>query len=108
MIMTWSSTATGAYWPCLRISTRRSPRVSLACVALSRSEPNWAKACQLAVLGEVEPQRPAIFFMAGICAAPPTRETEMPAFTAGRTPELKRSASRKIWPSVIEMTLVGM
>jgi len=27
---------------------------------------------------------------------------------AGRTPELKRSVSRKIWPSVIEMTLVGM
>ena len=27
---------------------------------------------------------------------------------AGRELELKRSASRKIWPSVIEMTLVGM
>ena len=27
---------------------------------------------------------------------------------AGRTPLLKRSDSRKIWPSVIEMTLVGM
>ena len=27
---------------------------------------------------------------------------------AGRTPWLNRSVSRKIWPSVIEMTLVGM
>jgi hypothetical protein len=27
---------------------------------------------------------------------------------AGRTPERNRSDSRKIWPSVIEMTLVGM
>ncbi len=27
---------------------------------------------------------------------------------AGRTPELKRSVSRKIWPSVMEMTFVGM
>ncbi len=27
---------------------------------------------------------------------------------AGRTPELNRSVSRKICPSVIEMTLVGM
>jgi hypothetical protein len=27
---------------------------------------------------------------------------------AGRTPERNRSASRKIWPSVIEMTLVGI
>ncbi len=43
-----------------------------------------------------------------ICAAPPTRDTEMPTFTAGRTPALKRSGSRKIWPSVIEITFVGM
>jgi hypothetical protein len=32
----------------------------------------------------------------------------MPTLTAGRTPEKKRSDSRKIWPSVIEMTFVGM
>ena len=32
----------------------------------------------------------------------------MPTLIAGRTPELNRSDSRKIWPSVIEMTLVGM
>ncbi len=32
----------------------------------------------------------------------------MPASTAGRTLEKKRSVVRKIWPSVIEMTLVGM
>src|SRR5439155_867133 len=30
--------------------------------------------------------RPAIWRMALICAAPPTRETESPTFTAGRTP----------------------
>ena len=41
-------------------------------------------------------------------AAPPTRETEIPTLIAGRTPEWKRSVSRKIWPSVMEMTLVGM
>src|SRR5581483_5123421 len=46
--------------------------------------------------------------MALICAEPPTRETELPTLIAGRTPWLKRSDSRKIWPSVIEMTLVGM
>ena len=27
---------------------------------------------------------------------------------AGRTPELNRSDSKKHWPSVMEMTLVGM
>jgi hypothetical protein len=42
------------------------------------------------------------------CAEPPTRDTEMPTLMAGRTPEKKRFGSRKIWPSVIEITLVGM
>ena len=32
----------------------------------------------------------------------------MPTFTAGRTPAKKRSGWRKIWPSVIEITFVGM
>ena len=45
--------------------------------------------------------------MMSVWAAPPTRDTEMPAFMAGRMPALNRSVSRKIWPSVIEMTLVG-
>jgi hypothetical protein len=42
-----------------------------------------------------------------VCAAPPTRDTEIPALMAGRIPALNRSVSRKIWPSVIEITLVG-
>jgi len=46
--------------------------------------------------------------MALVWAAEATRETEMPMFSAGRWPALKRSVSRKIWPSVIEITLVGM
>ena len=45
--------------------------------------------------------------MMSVCAAPPTRDTEMPAFIAGRMPALNRSVSRKICPSVIEITLVG-
>ena len=32
----------------------------------------------------------------------------MPTLIAGRMPLLNRLLSRKIWPSVIEMTLVGM
>ncbi len=50
---------------------------------------------------------PDSFLMILVWAAPPTRDTEIPAFTAGRIPELNRSVSRKIWPSVIEITLVG-
>ena len=53
-------------------------------------------------------RRPATAFMAFVCAEPPTRETELPTLMAGRMPELKRSLSRKICPSVMEMTLVGM
>jgi hypothetical protein len=51
---------------------------------------------------------PDSFEISLVCAAPPTRDTEMPAFMAGRMPALNRSPSRKIWPSVMEMTLVGM
>ena len=40
----------------------------------------------LAVLREFALQRPATCFMARICAAEPTRLTEMPTFMAGRTP----------------------
>jgi hypothetical protein len=43
-----------------------------------------------------------------ICADPPTRDTELPTLIAGRTPWWNRSLSRKICPSVIEMTFVGM
>ena len=51
---------------------------------------------------------PATFFIGPIWALPPTRETEMPTLIAGRTPELKSADSRKICPSVIEITFVGM
>ena len=42
---------------------------------------------QIAVLGEVELQLAATFFIAFVCALPPTRETEMPTLIAGLTPE---------------------
>ena len=42
-----------------------------------------------------------------VWADEPTRDTEMPALMAGRMPLLNRLVSRKIWPSVIEITLVG-
>ena len=67
-----------------------------------------SKCGKLAELRQSSRSEPATCRMALICALPPTRETEIPTFTAGRTPELKRSLSRNIWPSVIEMTFVGM
>ena len=77
----------GMNWPCFKSSTMRSPRVNCACVVLSRSEPNCAKAASARYCASSRRSMPATFFMAPICAAPPTRLTEMPAFTAGRWPE---------------------
>jgi hypothetical protein len=60
-------------------------RVSWSRVALSRSA-ELGERRQLAVLGEVDPQLPGDLRIALICAAPPARETLMPAFTAGAGP----------------------
>ena len=51
---------------------------------------------------------PETCFMALTWAALPTRLTELPTLMAGRMPELNRSVSKKTWPSVMEITLVGM
>jgi len=77
-------------------------------VAGSSSEPNWAKASSSRYCERSSLRLPATLFIALVRAEPPTRETEMPTLIAGRTPEWKSSASRKIWPSVIEITFVGM
>ena len=52
--------------------------------------------------------RPATCFIALICAADPTRLTDRPTLIAGRMPRKNSSVSRKIWPSVIDMTFVGI
>src|SRR5690606_41983238 len=51
---------------------------------------------------------PDTFFIDLIWALPPTRDTEIPTLIAGRTPELNKSPSKKICPSVMEITLVGI
>ena len=77
-------------------------------MSASRSEPNWANASSSRYCESSSRSLPATFRIGVVCAEPPTRDTEMPTLMAGRTPERNRSASRKIWPSVIEMTFVGM
>jgi hypothetical protein len=74
----------------------------------SRSEPNAAKASSSRYCDRSSRSEPATVFIALICASPPTRDTEMPTLSAGRTPALNRSDSKKHCPSVMEMTLVGM
>ena len=85
------------------------PRSSCLRVASSRSEANCANAASSRYWASARRTPPPVSlrFMILVCAAPPTRDTEMPALIAGRMPALNRSVSRKIWPSVIEITLVG-
>ncbi len=108
MFTTCSSIGHGWYCGWLSEATIFSPRVSACWVARSRSEPNWANASSSRYCASSRRRRPATLFIAFVCAEEPTRDTEMPTLTAGRTPEKKRSDWRKICPSVIEITLVGM
>ena len=62
-----------------------------------------ARYCASSTLSE-----PVTSFIDLVMAAPPTRETEIPTSTAGRWLALNRSDCKEIWPSVMEMTLVGM
>ena len=98
----------GTNWPCLSTSVRRAPRLRRYWVAASRSEPNCANAATSRYCASSSLSEPDTCFIAFICAAEPTRETERPTLIAGRTPLKKSSVSRKICPSVMEMTLVGM
>src|SRR5690606_3353133 len=105
---TCSSIGKGEYWDCLSSSIRRAPRLSCCLEAASRSEANIAKASRSRNCASESFRVPETPFMAFVCAEPPTRETETPTSTAGRWFELNRSDCRKHWPSVMEMTLVGM
>src|SRR5713101_5431563 len=84
------------------------PRSSWAREAASRAEAKEANASRSRYCERASFSPPATFSIALICASPPTRDTDRPTLMAGRTPELNRSVSRKICPSVMEMTLVGM
>eukprot|EP01139_Manchomonas_bermudensis_P015853 Amastigsp_a511200_9.p5 type:complete len:166 gc:universal Amastigsp_a511200_9:1617-2114(+) len=97
----------GEYWACLSSSVTRAPRSSCLRVASSRSEANCAKAASSRYWARSVRIPPERFLISLVWAAPPTRDTEIPALMAGRIPALNRLVSRKIWPSVIEITLVG-
>src|SRR6202034_1896869 len=71
-------------------------------------EPNWANAANSRYCARSSFKVEPTCLTALMAAEKPTRETERPTLTAGRTPELNRSVSKKIWPSVIEITFVGM
>src|SRR5690625_727784 len=92
----WFLTGNGSYSACFISSTVRSPRFSCCCVAASRSLPNLAKASSSRYCAKSSFNVPDNFLIDFTCAEPPTLETEIPTSMAGRTPELKRSVSRKI------------
>ena len=91
--MTWSTTCMGLNCPCFRISTMRGR---------GRAGPAWPcrGRCRAARRPRARGRRPGsrrrppatfLCFMALTWAAPPTRLTEMPTSTAGRTPARNRS-----------------
>src|ERR1039457_1491526 len=89
-------------------SVSLTPRFDCCSVTLSRSDPNCENAASSRYCARSNFSVEPTCLVALMAAAKPTRDTDRPTLTAGRTPELKRSVSRKIWPSVMEMTLVGM
>src|SRR6185437_12250333 len=94
-----SATDMGEYCFCFMSSETRWPRSSCLRVDSSRSEANCEKAASSRNCASARRTLPPSFLMILVCAAPPTRDTEMPALMAGRMPALNRSVSRNIWPS---------
>src|SRR3972149_3309273 len=72
------STGRGTNWSCFRSSVRRPPRESWAWVALSSSEPNWAKAASSRYCASSSRSAPATCFMALIWRLPATPLTARP------------------------------
>ena len=85
---TWSSIGHGAYCGWLSVATIRCPRASVRCVAGSSSEPNCANASSSRYWDSSSQarRRPSSSPWSGRSNR---RDTEMPTFTAGRTPEKK-------------------
>ena len=105
---TISSSGYGEYAGCRSSAIRREPRSSCWRDAASRSEANIANASMARNCARSTLSEPVTAFIALVIAAPPTRDTDTPTSIAGRWLAANRSDCRKIWPSVIEMTLVGM
>ena len=77
-------------------------------VASSKAKPNLVKPSTSRNWANSNFKEPAIFFITLFCAAEPTRLTDKPGDTAGLIPLENNSVSKNIWPSVIEITLVGI
>jgi hypothetical protein len=97
--MTWSTSSRDVVRHVLRLLEQldhagAAVELDHACVALSSSVPSWANASSSRNAARSSRSEPAIFFIALIWALPPTRDTEMPTLTAGRTPAKNRSGSR--------------
>ena len=84
--MTWSLDRHRHVAALLEQLDQAGAAVELRCVALSRSEPNWANAASSRNCARSRRSVPATCFIALICALPPTRDTEIPTLMAGRTP----------------------
>ena len=98
----------GEYCFCFKSSVSFEPLFKSFWVAASKSEPNCAKAAISLYWASSSFIDPETFFIALVWAEDPTLETDRPTFIAGLIPWLNSSVSRKICPSVIDITFVGI
>ena len=87
MARTCSSTGTGGELGLLEHLDHPAAPLQLRLAGGVELRTELGECLQLAELGEVDPEGPATRRIARIWAEPPTRDTEVPALMAGRTPE---------------------
>ena len=74
----------------------------------SKSDANWLNFATSLYCARSNLIAPVTFLIAFVCAAVPTLLTESPMLIAGLIPWKNKSVSRKICPSVMEITFVAM
>ena len=92
----------------MRSSVNLAPWLKIFFVTGSRSEPNCENDNISWYCAKSNFKVEDTLFIAFVCALEPTRDTDRPESTAGLMPAANRSVCKKICPSVIEITLVGI
>ena len=99
---------TGLFCGCFNNCTNLLPFSNINIVASSKAKPNFTNSSISLYWANSNFNEPANPFITLFWAAEPTLLTEIPGLIAGIIPLLNKSASKNIWPSVIDITFVGI